>query len=498
MSVATFDPLSQQFDATRAQIIASFRDKIRHNKRSKLSSQEIAELIDIFISRLQSLDDPEAIKQLCQAEITLLEEGYPPASVGKNYLPKYRKAIANAIVEKRLKLNEHNAHQYTYFKDGEEHLATEHWALTYLKYSLAEYQQFAQSTTSNNNLKQDSLQPVNPQLYLERASSLLESDDPYELAIALAAVTGRRYSEIMARGDFQATNHPYQINFSGQLKKRGQVDSYTTFTLVPTQQVLAALERFRNHPTIFSLQDASISEINKLNTPINRLVKRHFQETGLVPVLVSEAGVTIQNLRSIYGEIAVHFFCPPDIGVHRFIQQRLGHLISDPELAHSKNSGSTEHYFHYYLLDHQGQPLTTKGILRGQKNLVGSAVDREVEVKQLELTTEVETERATTAEPPSHQSLPTPTVPNSPSAINSSQLNTLDSELEHSNVTTSVESQPHLDRSEFLTRIATLILSDDYQSLLVGLMAATGLDAASLLKLLVFKQAAALFGVTAI
>ena len=194
MSIATFDPLSQQFDATRAQIIASFRDKIRHNKRSKLSSQEIAELIDIFISRLQSLDDPEAIKQLCQAEINLLEEGYPPASVGKNYLPKYRKAIANAIVEKRLKLNEHNAHQYTYFKDGEEHLATEHWALTYLKYSLAEYQQFAQSTTSNNNLKQDSLQPVNPQLYLERASSLLESDDPYEMAISFAASQAGRFS----------------------------------------------------------------------------------------------------------------------------------------------------------------------------------------------------------------------------------------------------------------------------------------------------------------
>ncbi len=297
-------------------------------------------------------------------------------------------------------------------------------------------------------------------------------------------MTGRRYSEIMARGYFQATNHPYQIRFSGQLKKRGEVDSYTTFTLVPTQQVLAALKRFRNHPTISSLQDASISEINKLNTPINRLVKRHFQDSGLVPVLVSEAGVTIQNLRSIYGEIAVHFFCPPDIGVHRFIQQRLGHLISDPELAHSKNSGSTEHYFHYYLIDHQGQPLTTKGILRAKTNLVDSTPDQEVEVKQLELTTEVETERTTTAEPPSHQSLPNPTVHHSSGAITPSQL-------EHSDGTTSVESQPHLDRSEFLTHIATLILSDDYQSLLVGLMAATGLDAASLLKLLVFKQAAA-------
>ncbi len=71
-------------------------------------------------------------------------------------------------------------------------ITTEHWALTYLKYSRAHYEQFAQSTIRNNNLKQDSLQPVNLSLYLERVSSLLESDDPLELAIALAAVTGRR------------------------------------------------------------------------------------------------------------------------------------------------------------------------------------------------------------------------------------------------------------------------------------------------------------------
>ncbi len=95
----------------------------------------------------------------------------------------------------------------------------------------------------------------------------------------------------MARGHFQPTDHPYQILFSGQLKKRVAVDSYTTFTLVPTSQVLTALERFRTHPTISHLRDASIEEINKLNTPINRSCKQYFQDTALVPVLVGEAGV---------------------------------------------------------------------------------------------------------------------------------------------------------------------------------------------------------------
>ena len=77
---------------TAAKAIAE-REKVFCNP-----SQKIAELIDIFISRLTSLQDPESIQQLCQAEIALLSEGYPPASVAKNYLPKYRKAIADIIL----------------------------------------------------------------------------------------------------------------------------------------------------------------------------------------------------------------------------------------------------------------------------------------------------------------------------------------------------------------------------------------------------------------
>jgi len=139
MSVATLEPLSQQLDATRDEIIANFRERIQTSKHTKLRKVELEELIELFITRLQSLDDSESIKQLCEAEIALLEEGYKPPSVGKNYLPKYRKAIAIAIEEQRLELNNHNSHSYTYFKDGAEHLTTEHWALTYLKYSQSEY-----------------------------------------------------------------------------------------------------------------------------------------------------------------------------------------------------------------------------------------------------------------------------------------------------------------------------------------------------------------------
>ena len=450
--------------------------------------------------------------------------------MAKNYLPKYRKAILNAITEQRIKLNDDNSHVYNYFKDGEEHSTREHWALTYLKYDRADYEEFAKSTIRNNNLKQDSLKPVNPELYLEAVDSLLKSPEPLELAIAIAAVTGRRYSEVMAKGHFSATDYPYQIHFSGQLKKRtpdagvpcacrgskkrGSDDnSYTIYTLVPADKILAAIDRFRTHPDITGLENASIEEINQLNTPVNRLIEHYFQNTDLVPVLNEEARVTIQNLRGIYGEIAVHFFCPPDMGVHRFIQQKLGHLINDTDLSQRKNSGSTEHYFHYYLVDGQDKQLAEKGILLERLSSSQETIkdtnyveDTVSQVEQLERTTQERNSEPTISSETKSKDKSVKEVKTNVLAVkDSSELETAltaenSSEISQppqnlspteEKASSTTRQSSNLDPKEFLTCIQDLLDSDNYQHLLVGLMAVTGLDAASLLKLLVFKEAAA-------
>ena len=405
----SFQSLSRQFDATRQEIIAKYRDRIERQKRTKLTKLELEELIDIFITHLQSLNNQQDIQRLCVLEIDLLEEGYPTASVAKNHLPLYRKAIAVAIEDGRIPLNEQNSHFYTYIKDEAEHVKHEHWALTYLKYDRATYEKIAMATTSHNNLKQDSLQPVNLQLYLETVDSLFHSSHPLDLAIAIAATSGRRYSEVMARGKLTSGNHPYQVCFSGQLKRRtahapsqgacgrskqrGQMDeAYTSYTLLPALRVLNALEQFRSHPEIAAISEASIAEINSLNTPLNRLVKKYFQDTGIVPVLMTEEAVTIQNLRSVYGEIAVHFFCPPSVATHRFVQQKLGHIISESALLTRKNSSSTEHYFHYYLVDKRGKHLADKGVLLNP-SLSSPLALQQNERRQRQLTASLKSEK---------------------------------------------------------------------------------------------------------
>ncbi len=58
--------------------------------------------------------------------------------------------------------------------------------------------------------------------------------------------------------------------------------------------------------------------------------------------------------------IAIHFFCPDNQHIHRFLQNYLGHVL-DSEIS-AANSRATDHYFHYYLVDSNDQPITTRGV----------------------------------------------------------------------------------------------------------------------------------------
>ena len=366
---------------SRTDILSLYRQRIHEGARTRLTQAEQTALIDAFIDDLAQLDTPDAIEARCQAELTLLEDGYPTQTVASKLLAPYRKAIRSAIDAGRLPLNDATSHivRYTKRATGEQQQTQEHWALTHLKYDRETYARLRDQSVGHNNARQDDLQPIKVDSYLASVAELLTEDDPHTLTAAIAAATGRRHTEVVTRGSFDATAHPYVLRFTGQQKKRdGDLSTTTPFdivTLVPARSILDAIARLRQHPSVQALH--AISTVNDpimraFNSQVNREVKRRFEETGIVPRLSGARSVSIHRLRGVYAAIAVYLWCPEGQHEARFLQHYLGHAHNDAILP---NSEATSHYFHYRLLDGDGKPLHAKGILRNTLGVPPEASD---------------------------------------------------------------------------------------------------------------------------
>lgn len=348
-------------NTNREDIISRYRDRIATGQRTKLTDAEQTQLIEAFVERLRNLTTEAEIKALCESELALLEEGYQKATIAKDRLRHYRKAIKVAMADGKLLMTAETSRVYTYTpRDSDESVeAHDHRALDFLKYDHKTYSTIAEDSATRNNEKQDRLKPVSLADYISKATELLQSSDPFEMVVGIVAVTGRRFSEAVG-GGMELTDQPYWVTFLGQLKKRGEADSYLIPCLVPAADILSVLDRFRSHPRIVRVVEMAPQDINRsLANSVKLAVQRHF--TGIVPTLDAEAGLTIHNLRGVYAEIAVHYFCPPDRGVARFVQETLGHAISEQEMKRS-NASATQHYFHYFLTDENGKHVGAKGV----------------------------------------------------------------------------------------------------------------------------------------
>ncbi len=455
----------ENLTALRDEAVSNYRNRIQSGKRTKMTSDERQILIDWFIEHLKTLEEKDAIQSLCEREIALLEEGYPQNTIASDLLGKYRHAIAIAIEQNHIHLTPDNSHRYTYQKrdTGEKVEAHSHYALTYLKYDSQTYQQLRNQTTDVNNQRQDHLQPVHLSSYTQQIQQLLhtpntEPNQDLKLAIAIASATGRRHTEVLSKGTFTLTNHPYLLHFQGQQKKqKGDDTSFDILTILPATEVMSAIERFRAIPAIAHLHGlpSSNTQVKSFNVQVNRMVIKLFQETGIVPVLPEKKYVSIHRLRGVYGAIAIHYFCPQSQHQHRFLQHYLGHTLSE---VIAPNSSATPHYFHYYLVDDDHKPLTDKGILLSEFPLLDHPSDRNPPSFPPETVETVTTQPKTS---------PLSTSPSSLSLIPSQLSETLQSELEKG--------------------LSSMLDSDSYTVIMAGLMAVTGRSPGELLKSATFE-----------
>ena len=195
------------------------------------------------------------------------------------------------------------------------------------------------------------------QPYLEKTQQLLQSDDAYDLAVGIAAATGRRFSEVLARGHFcipDEVSNPYQLLFEGQLKTDNP-QPYLVYSVVTAQEVVEAIARLRNHPKVAPLNssdedEATIKQVNALNSAINGRCQRHYEKSQIVRPLPIDQHISMHSLRRAYAAImlriatanATHLHRPPNVDPLQFAAQNLGHQA---------NGNATKHYLCYYVVD---------------------------------------------------------------------------------------------------------------------------------------------------
>jgi hypothetical protein len=350
---------------SRDEIISEYLARIDRHDRVKLSTEERALLVQDFIEQLQSLESAEAIELLCRNEVEMLERGYGTGTNSTiNYLSKYRTAIAQATEQGKLPMTEETSFFFKGRKQtGEPIQALQHLAFDLMRYDNSVYLSNRKQTNIGNNERQDNPQPFNPDRYLAKATELLQSQEPETLAAGIAAVTGRRHTEVAVSGRFSPTRHSYLLTFDGQLKKADPI-AYTILTLLPAQAVLDAIDRFRAFPQVQALAGLTSAdrEVAAFRARVNTRVRQHFQDSHILPLLPGFQSVSVHRLRAAYARVAIHYWLPGQgVNEQRWLQFYLGH-VSAGEMRDAANSNSTSHYFGYCLVNDQGKPITVTGI----------------------------------------------------------------------------------------------------------------------------------------
>ncbi len=364
------------------QVVRDYRSRVAAGERIKLTKAERGFLVDEFVERLAGMKSAAEIETACREELTLIEEGFGRGTNSAiNYLSDYRKAVAAAVEAGRLPLGEEVTVQTVGQRraTGEPFEAVNHLAWLLLRYDNSIYLAAREETNRGNNARQDHPQPFVPARFLSKAVELLDSSEAEALAVGIAALTGRRHTEVAVSGAFSLTEHPYVLQFSGQLKKgqaagaagqsgglvqTGELLAFSIGTLVPAVEVMQAIERFRAMPVVQQMAGLSSEDqlVVNFRARVNSRVKLHFQRTGILPLLPGFKSVSVHRLRAAYARMLVYFWLPNQgANEQRFLQFYLGHVEAEL-MATAANSGATNHYFGYRLVGEDDRPILASGV----------------------------------------------------------------------------------------------------------------------------------------
>lgn len=232
-------------------------------------------------------------------------------------------------------------------KFGADHFSLKYFGLTTAEYTRLNNQKLQRTADRNEDVKQLD----QPDAIVAKAVGVLdESPHWFDLAAALAVLTGRRSSEILATAQFEKASQ-WSVTFTGALKRGGERQrlSFEIPTLTTSDRVIAALAKLRQQ--LPDGVDLAPEEINrKYGDRVVQACNRHF--AGLVPPR-GEDNLYTHLFRAIYATIATFWYCPAWVEPTEYKAAIQGHYAvldeTDPTLRRSLTA--SRHYADYEIAD---------------------------------------------------------------------------------------------------------------------------------------------------
>ncbi|MBD2327879.1 protelomerase family protein [Alkalinema sp. FACHB-956] len=208
---------------------------------------------------------------------------------------------------------------------------------------------------------------------VQRSITLLDRENPNEIAAGLAVLVGRRISEILI-SEFQPKTS-YSLLFSQAVKRRGKVGmEFEIPTLAPAHRILHAIEQLKDRWNIADLQALNLSDnhlkrrINNRYAGVSPTCRQHFAD--LIPGREAENDdgerLYTHLFRAVYAEIATYYYKPAWIPDHRFKAEIQGHFKLTDTGEKIPNYSARQNYDDYLIRDRvPGQPgikLGTPGV----------------------------------------------------------------------------------------------------------------------------------------
>ena len=337
----------------KAQRVKDYEQYVSALRLSKTMQQHVA----LFLAKLGGTTTARGIEHLCIEEKGWFEQQYSNDNTRAAYMTKYRKAIASMFADRPF------PKAVTYEQETQDGPVRQHLALKWMNYSSEFHSARQAPTAAKTKAQRRQRVAFEPQPVIDAAVTALSSNSTWEVAAAIILLTGRRPTEILKSAEFTQSG-PYQLEFSGQLKSRGDhailrrsgsANAYPIYSLVRTHLLIDAFTRFRRIASVRELQEAENTAVDsRLNAIVNRAVRAVFPEE-ILPAPLGETQLSAKNLRAAYTNIAYHLFGTAETSIGSFAEDFLGH----------QSAGSAANYEDYYCVDANGQPLSI-GLLRDE------------------------------------------------------------------------------------------------------------------------------------